>query len=309
MRVASVALCLGGILVSGSAYSLASSLGQPMDCSDWTFTAPGFSCSVYGTVGGLPSTSVFFQLASYAPGSDFIVEGGGHILAVRFNIDRPSGCSSCAVGRTEIVETDGQGEVVIGYVEDRGSPPSNYDYVDHLRSLSCGMPCTAGYGIVAHPVAFDPIGGRLLIPMQSFCTQTGSQDCPSYSTSTWIAAISGFPKLFDTLLTFLPGGQTLVAVTPVMPDGFRSADSLQVWTGNVRTMPDWSQAQPLACMAASNPTPGQVVSVPDTLPDPAVGDGRYYLVGSVSGADRRLGRQYVNGAFSARQPATLPACQ
>jgi len=31
-------------------------------------------------------------------------------------------------------------------------------------------------------------------------------------------------------------------------------------------------------------------------------------VASQSGADRRLGRQYVNGAFSARQPAGLPGC-
>jgi len=41
----------------------------------------------------------------------------------------------------------------------------------------------------------------------------------------------------------------------------------------------------------------------------SVGQGRYYLVASQSGSDRRLGRQYVNGAFSARQPAGLPVCQ
>jgi len=62
-------------------------------------------------------------------------------------------------------------------------------------------------------------------------------------------------------------------------------------------------------LAAQNPAPGQLVTVNDTLPDPPVGDGRYYLVASKSGADRRLGRQYVNGAFSARQPAWLPVCR
>jgi len=112
-----------------------------------------------------------------------------------------------------------------------------------------------------------------------------------------------------TLLTFIPGQQAMNILTPAHPDGFRSADSLQVWTGNVRTMPDWSQAQPLACMAAQNPSPGQIVNVADTLPEPPVGEGRYYLVASQSGADRRLGRQYVNGAFSARLPAGLPVCQ
>jgi hypothetical protein len=62
-------------------------------------------------------------------------------------------------------------------------------------------------------------------------------------------------------------------------------------------------------MAAQSPTPGQLVSDSDTLPDPAVGEGRYYLVASQNGTDRRLGRQYVNGAFSARQPAGLTGCQ
>ena len=67
-------------------------------------------------------------------------------------------------------------------------------------------------------------------------------------------------------------------------------------------MPDWSKTRPLACMATQNPIPGQAVKIADTLPDPAVGDGWYHLVASQSGPDRRLGRQYVNGSFSARQP-------
>jgi hypothetical protein len=116
-------------------------------------------------------------------------------------------------------------------------------------------------------------------------------------------------KIFNTLPTLVHGQPALNIQPPAMTDRFRSADSLQVWTGNIRCMPDWSQAQPLACMATQNPAPGQIVSVADTLADPPVGQGRYYLVASQSGSDRRLGRQYVNGAFSARQPAGLPVCQ
>ena len=59
----------------------------------------------------------------------------------------------------------------------------------------------------------------------------------------------------------------------------------------------------------ASPTPGQVVMVQDTLPDPPYGEGRYYITAWQHGADRRLGRQYVNGAFSARDPSTLPVCQ
>lgn len=146
-------------------------------------------------------------------------------------------------------------------------------------------------------LALDSTNGRLYLSVHA-----------SSNVHNGIVVISGLPQMFDTLLTFIPGGQ-LAALIPTHPDGFRNADSLQVWTGNVRSMPDWSQAQPLACTAAANPTPGQLVSVEDSLPDPAIGEGRYYIAVSQSGPDRRLGRQYVNGAFSARSPETLPICQ
>lgn len=136
-----------------------------------------------------------------------------------------------------------------------------------------------------------------------------SAGCPTPTTTYGLVELAGLPRLFDTFVTFLPSGSALSIVAPALPDGFRSADALQVWTGNVRSMPDWSQAQPMACPAVLSPVPGQVVGVADSLPNPIVGQGRYYLVASQSGAARRLGRQYVNGAFSAREPAGLPACQ
>ena len=124
-----------------------------------------------------------------------------------------------------------------------------------------------------------------------------------------IVVISGLPTLFDTLLSFVPSGKSVAAVTPARPDGLRSADSVQAWTGDVRSLPDWSQAAPLVCMAATAPTPGQIVTVADTLPDPTPGHARYYVMASQSGTHRRLGRQYVSGAFSARDPTALPVCQ
>ena len=148
--------------------------------------------------------------------------------------------------------------------------------------------------------AFDLLAGRMVMIVRA----VGNGD-----DSVGIAEIRGLPTLFDTLLTFVPGQQSMNVLVPTMPDGFRTADSLQVWTGDMRSMPDWSQAQSLSCEAAANPSPGEVVSVADTLPDPAVGEGRYYLVASRKGADRRLGRQYVNGSYSAREPAGLPGCQ
>lgn len=164
---------------------------------------------------------------------------------------------------------------------------------------------TVGWYSFLTPFYFDATNGRIIIAMsESMRTTSPDQE---FDFHVALIQISGLPKLFDTLLTFAPGGQ-LSAVVPAHPDGFRSADSIQVWTGDVRSMPDWSQAQPLMCSEATNPVPGQVVTVADTLPDPAAGHGRYYITASQHGGDRRLGRQYFGGAFSAREPAVLPIC-
>jgi hypothetical protein len=174
------------------------------------------------------------------------------------------------------------------------------------RCMECtGGLCTRVLVSSLRPL-FDLTNG--VVNLKGYVTERDDTGHVLANDRGWIE-VSGLPSLFDTLLTFVPGQTALNILTPAMPDGFRSVDSLQVWSGDVRSMPDWSQARPLACMAAQDPMPGQVVTVHDWLPDPAVGQGRYYLVASQSGPDRRLGRQYVNGAFSARQPAGLPLCQ
>ena len=124
-----------------------------------------------------------------------------------------------------------------------------------------------------------------------------------------LLVLSGLPALFDTLVTFVPGGQSLSILTPAVPDGFRSADALQLWSGDVRTLPDWSQATAVSCPAATNPVAGQSITVADTRPAPNPGEARYFVVATQSGSERRLGRQYVDGAFSARDPAALPVCR
>jgi hypothetical protein len=151
---------------------------------------------------------------------------------------------------------------------------------------------------------FDVSNGRVVVEVhaENFSFANGTRT----SNQVGLIAISGLPTMFDTLVTFTPGGN-LSALVPGHPDGFRSADSLQVWTGPLGTMPDWSLAQALACNASG--ASGQVVTVGDALPDPAPGTGRYYLTASKSGADRRLGRQYINGQYLPRNPAGLPACQ
>jgi hypothetical protein len=149
----------------------------------------------------------------------------------------------------------------------------------------------------------DFVNGQLVI-----WTRSGGGIGVNNKQRDEVIRLTGLPRLLDFLVSFIPGQQALNILTPVHPDGFETADSVQVWTGDVRSMPDWSRAQPLTCTAANHPVSGETITVPDTLPDPAPGQGRYYLVASQSGSDRRLGRQYLNGAFSARDPAALPVC-
>jgi hypothetical protein len=152
-------------------------------------------------------------------------------------------------------------------------------------------------------VVGDFVNGQLLIWVDS-----GGGNGAFNRLRNEVVRMTGLPRLLDFLVSFIPGQQALNILTPVHPDGFETADAIQVWTGDVRSMPDWSRAEPLACAAATNPVSGQAVTVQDTLPDPAPGQGRYYLVASQNGSNRRLGRQYLNGAFSARDPTALPTC-
>lgn len=258
---------------------------------------PGYLTPESYSPPGLPNPAR--PIGTDSAGSVYVITGVTGSFYGQAGVDRPTGSSTAVMYR---MASDGSTEGRIGTI----------------NLLACLDPSCATwdwFGAVSGPW-IDPVGGTMLMFIQdargpctwdcipNYCTWS----CDAYVNGYVRVTITGLPKLFDTLLTFVPGG-ALVALTPGLPDGFRSADSLQVWTGNVRSMPNWSQAQPLTCSAATSPTPGQVVTVPDTLADPTVGTGRYYVVASQSGGNRRLGRQYVNGAFSARDPSGLPACQ
>jgi len=236
---------------------------------------------------------------------------------------RPSECSTADIAYAIHLGVDAAGNIY-SVSQDftlEDAPPINKYGVALLRTTPSGDTTILGYllenlceGFQCSPrtvfsygrqLSVDLTSGRVLVPVSAEFFINGLM----YARSAGLIEITGLPTLFDTLLTFVPGGQTITALTPAHPDGFRAADSLQLWAGNVRTLPDWSRAEPLTRSAAMNPAAGKLVSVADTLPNPAVGEGRYYLVASQSGADRRLGRQYVNGGFSAREPSGLPVCQ
>ena len=191
----------------------------------------------------------------------------------------------------------------------RGRRDGVTQYMGFVYRQKCLDPpgCTrVAFYARATPFYLDVTNGRILIVSgASIRSEPGDQEV-DYRVG--LVEIAGLPQLLDTLLTFIPGGQ-LTAFMPAHPDGFPSADAVEVWAGDLRTMPDWSRALPVACAAATSPTPGQIVPISDPLPDPAPGTGRYYLTASRHAADRRLGRQFNGVSFSARDPASLPLCQ
>jgi hypothetical protein len=73
---------------------------------------------------------------------------------------------------------------------------------------------------------------------------------------------------------------------PVRPERLPGADSFAVYAGSLAAVCDLSQAAPLQCTvpADRSPVPGAQLTVGSTLPDPATGDGRYYVAAVRHGA-------------------------
>ena len=130
-----------------------------------------------------------------------------------------------------------------------------------------------------------------------------------YSPGASLVAIIGFATAFDILQTYTPTSGPLTFRVPYMPEGFQFADFFDTYHGDLATVGDWSQAQPLQCgFPATAPSVGDFLTVADPLPNPAPGQGRYYVTAVNYQGQRRYGRKAVNGVLSGRDPAVLPDC-
>ena len=125
--------------------------------------------------------------------------------------------------------------------------------------------------------------------------------------SVAVLRISGLPTLFDLALTYQPPSGLALRM-PVRPEALPTADSVDVYYGPAAALSDLSSAVPLACDVAASAGPGDVVTIADPLPNPPVGQGRYYVAAVTSGADRRAGRRTLNGGLVGRTTTGLPAC-
>jgi hypothetical protein len=178
---------------------------------------------------------------------------------------------------------------LIAYIEERGV---DADHVDMVDSFSTGM---------------DPMTGTLNVRMT---TKQGGIGTPMYEEGTEVFSIQGFATLFDVLQSFTPTTAALDLAVPAMPEGLRGADHFDTFWGPLIRPFTFSNAQPLQCgYPALPPKPGDYITVMDTVPTPAVGEGVYYVTAASYQGQTRFGRRYMNGAFSGRDPSVLPACR
>jgi hypothetical protein len=94
-----------------------------------------------------------------------------------------------------------------------------------------------------------------------------------------------------------------------MPEGLPSADHFDTYWGNVATLPDFTQAQPMACGYPASPHVSDFLTVADTSPNPLLGQANYIVTAVTHGMDRRYGRQLTGPTMTGRNPALLPVCQ
>ena len=195
---------------------------------------------------------------------------------------------------------------LFAYVDDRCVTPASEVQADQLNPAGVndgGMP-------FKRAMAFDPTNGRMLLSLVSSCE--GGGDCSAYPVGTgdyWVAYISGFATMFDVLQTFTPQPAALGFRVPYMPEGLGGADHFDTYWGSLARPLDFTKAHPLRCgYPAATPHVGDYLTVADTVPTPAPGQGVYYVTSATYQSATRFGRKTTAGHLTGRDPALLPAC-
>jgi hypothetical protein len=252
---------------------LASEPGQPLDCSDWVFVQPGYSCS-YFFDGHLRGDWTFQR------GSDLAVDNQGGLLRLG------SEANGVVVVRLDPIT----GDNIIGFVHGRPNGSGDFDRV----TTSCTPGPCAGH------LVFDPVNGRLIFGVYSVG--------PGYAYSSTIV-ISGFPSLFDISQSYQPQLTAWAFRVPASAEALGGVDHFGTYWGPLTHPLDFTHAHPLGCgYPASSPHVGDFLTVADTVPTPSPGQGVYYVTSATYQGATRYGRQQFNGHLSGRDPALLPAC-
>jgi len=287
-------LALGVVLFALPA--LASAPGQPLGPDDFVFTVPGLSA-----VELLPRGCQFPWCWSSNPGSQTPysltpqIDVAGHQYATR-DVGLLN-CNGTARFRRYIVRLTPDGvEEDVAYITER-CIPNTTSAADTVRFRSLRIDNNAGclLMIITTQLMGNPSPADVTYP------STGSNES--------LIKICGLATQFDILQSYTPDTAALGFTVPRIPEGLPAADYFDTYYGDLATVGDWSQAQPLQCgYPATAPSVGDYLTVADTLPEPAPGQGRYYVTAVTYQGEKRYGRRSSGGVLSGRNPAVLPAC-
>ncbi len=274
-------LFAASILIVAVLPALASEPGQPLDCSDWVFVEPGLSCTTW-----IPNPCDERYPPCATSGIREAFDNQGRMYYTRMILSiRVESCGG--IDRVELRRYDGASDQLVAYIESRCVDGSGSDSV-------------AG----GDDILFDDKAGRFITLLRDYCY---GPSC-NYSPGHWKAALGGFATTFDVLHTYTPQAALGFRV-PYMPEGLPAADHFDTYTGDIATLGDFSQAQPLQCdYPTAPPSVGDYLTVNDSLPNPVVGRGRYYVTAATYQGQTRYGRKGFRGQLSGRDPALLPAC-
>ena len=148
---------------------------------------------------------------------------------------------------------------------------------------------------------FDTVNGRLRVLVVDLI-----------SVGDWCFDLVGFVPLMEVTQTYIPSqaGGSLSFQTPPWPEGFAAADHFDTYWGHLTHPLDFTQAHPLQCnYPAAAPHVGDYLTVADTVPTPAPGQGVYYVTSATYQGATRYGRKATAGHLSGRDPAVLPVCE
>jgi hypothetical protein len=290
-----------GLTALFSAPVWASNPGEPLSIEDWTIGLPGLTAESltlnedpYACVGlepdlGCIRLNMFQDNAVGADGSIYYIVGGDeHIWGL---ILCETGAGFCFPREIRRYTPGGNTEIV-ARIEERAGLGGTIDRLEH------------------HGLHVDNANGLLYERFLASCKEDndGVPEC-AYQGQLEVMRIAGLPTTFEILQTYTPPSGPISFRVPYMPEGFQAADWFDTYYGDLATVGDWGQAQPLQCgYPASPPSVGDYLTVADPLPPPSPGQGRYYVTAVNFMGERRYGRKRAGGVTSGRDPGVLPAC-
>jgi hypothetical protein len=169
-------------------------------------------------------------------------------------------------------------------------------FVEKIRSSERCIPPSTVEGMGCGSLSFDAHAGKL------YCWSAAGGN----TTRAWV--FEGFATTFDLRQTYVPPA-TLSLQIPVEPEGLDGDPSFDTYWGALGTPIQLADAQPLQCGFPAQPVQvGDRLTVADPLPNPATGEGYWYLTAVTSMGETRAGRRATGGILSGRDASALPEC-